>query len=172
MAPTVISQQSFGEGLYHSQLTQKSQGEATPLSTLTTVMRKVCTTVSPHSSHKEKLHHCQPSQQLKGPHPTSSSQQEEGPHPKGHHSRSKGGRTLRAQHSKSKRCRTLVTPQQNRRGRNLVTHTAKERGSSHILHNSNGKDRSTLHSLHTADRRAAPTSQLIEGAAPTSHNTL
>jgi hypothetical protein len=50
MAPTVISQQLKEEGLYHSQLTQKSQGEATPQSTLTTVMRKVCTTVSPHKT--------------------------------------------------------------------------------------------------------------------------
>ena len=66
-----------------SQLTQQSQGEVAPLSTLTMVAKKDCTSVSPHSSHQERPHHCQPSQQLKGPHPTHSSQQEEGPYPKG-----------------------------------------------------------------------------------------
>jgi hypothetical protein len=147
-------QKSFGEGLYHSQFTQKSQGEGTPLSTLTTIMRKVCTTISPHSSHKEKLHHCQPSQQLKGLHLTSSSQQEEGPHPKGHHSKSKGGRTLRAQHSNSKRCRTLVTPQQNRRGCNLVTPHSK--GESRVTYFTTAMERTDPPCTHSTQQIGGP----------------
>jgi hypothetical protein len=140
MVPTVISQQLNGEGLYHSQLTQESQGEATPQSTLTTVMRKVCSSVSPHNCRGEEAvptSHTHRREAVSAVTPQQRRLQQQSPPQqkdaaplsqiiivksrttvKGlHHLRvtiagAKGGRTLRDQHSNSKRCRTLVTPQQ------------------------------------------------------------
>jgi hypothetical protein len=111
----------------HSHIPAVKRRGVVPQSAYTEVTRRGHSTINPHNCYEESLHHCQSTQRLKGRTLQAHHNRKRGrtlrvtiagakggPHPKGStlQQQEVRGRTLRVQHSNSKRCRTLVTPQQ------------------------------------------------------------